>query len=172
MIKCGKNVAAIGLSWREALRYTFVMGPYSGGRVAVVDDATAEIVHRASRIYTVLTPDLPALTLARHRCSQLVEQGINSERISLVVNRWREGGLKPSDVEDFVERPVAALLVDDHQSAYRATVESQLAAPETPLGRSFSAFARHMAGLPPRPEEPASASPLGFLKKLRAKASV
>ncbi len=115
----------------------------------VVNDATAEIVRRA-RVFVVCTAELPSLLLARQRARDLAARGIPAERVEFILNRWNRHDTNVEQLEEFLERPVTTSFHNDYQSVHRAIQEGRLVGSRSELGRSFSRFAREMAG-PPEP---------------------
>jgi len=132
----------------------------------VVNDATVEIVRRARSIFTICTPEVPALALAEQRWQELRSRGVSSERISILLNRAQRDGMQPEAVEDLLKLPVSGVFPNDYKSLQIATVGSQLVSQETELGKAFLAFARKLMGIT---EPPPTKSRLGFLKLLGAK---
>ena len=130
----------------------------------VVNDATVEIVRRARRVFVVTTPELPSLVLARQRCLMLKERGIPAHRVGIIVNRWRKDEIAITEIERFLEEPVAAVFQNDYQCVRRAIQEGRLVGPRSELGRAFGAFARKLTVPGPAVEKaPAGLSFLGSL---------
>ena len=131
----------------------------------VVNDATVEIVRRAKHVFIVTTPELPALVLARERCAILRSRGISPDRIKIVVNRWKSNEIQSSEVERFVEAPVAMVFQNDYQSVRRAIQEGRLIRGKSELGRAFTAFAQRLMAAdqlkPPRATLGSLAAPMG-----------
>lgn len=129
----------------------------------VTDDATVEIVRYASSAFLVCTPEVPSLELARQRRAELLERKIPDERIGLIVNRWNRRGMPLEEVEKFLERRVTFVFQNDYPGVYESIQKGQFVDRNSPLGQSFSAFARMVAGVSPAPPpKPA----MGFLKSL------
>ncbi|MBK9171156.1 MAG: hypothetical protein IPM24_27370 [Bryobacterales bacterium] len=135
----------------------------------VINEASAEIVRRAWCVYTVCTPELPSLTLAKWRCEELRELGIPGDRIRLLLNRTREDSMTAQEVEEFLEEPVSVVFPNDYRAVEQAMTQNSYVARETALGRAFSSFARRLVGAPEIEAEPAAApqkSAFGFLRSL------
>ncbi len=129
----------------------------------LVDGASAEFVQRASRVFIVCTPELPSLLLARQRRKELTGRGVPYDRIDFILNRWNRRDTKITDVEEFLERPLAVGFENDYHSVHRAITEGRLLGPKSELGRAFTAFASRLAGAP----APATPKPrFGFLEPL------
>jgi pilus assembly protein CpaE len=131
----------------------------------VINDATVEIVRRAKRVFVVCTPETTSLSLAPHRCEELQTRGIPGEKIKLLLNRWHKGEATAEEVQGILERPVSAVFENDYMSVSQATRSIALVNPETKLGRSFTAFARTLAGAP----DQIRGSKLSFLRGLGSK---
>jgi pilus assembly protein CpaE len=134
----------------------FVRGRYDEVVVdlpEVVNDATGEIVRRAKRVFLVTTPELPALVLARQRCSMLEERGVPPHRVEIIVNRWKETEIAIQEIERLLQERVAAVFHNDYQCVRRAIQEGRLLGPKSVLGRAFAAFAGRLSGVTPQEEE-------------------
>lgn len=131
----------------------------------VVNDATVEIVRRSKRVFVVCTPEMPSLALAPQRCEELRNRNIPAERIRVLLNRWHRGESSADEVEAIVKYPVSAVFGNDYVSVSNAARASAYVNAETKLGKSFTAFARTLAGAP----DNASGFKLSFLKGLGAK---
>ncbi len=141
-----------GASWSQYRRLLkFALPSYDAVMVdlpEVINDATEEVVRRAGRILLVTTPELPALALAGQRCQALRERGVSSERIHVIVNRWRRE-LEISQIEDLVGAPVYFALPSDYPAVCQATQEGRPLTARSELGQSFQALAQRLTGRAP-----------------------
>ena len=117
-----------------------------------INDATAEVVLRAGAVHVVCTAERPSLELARRRCKELAELGVEAGRVSLVVNRLHPTDITPTELAELMSCPVAKALPNDYQSLRTATDEGLLVNRDTELGRAYLSFARMIAGLPEQEE--------------------
>ena len=129
----------------------------------VVNNATAEVVRTARAVYVVSTPELPSLTLARHRCQELVHFGVDPSRIFAVLNRWHRHDISTSDAEEILKHPVAAVFQNDYRSIQRSLVDSKPLELGSELGAAYVGFAQKLMG-----QDAGSAKPAGLFARLRA----
>ncbi len=113
-----------------------------------INDASAEVVLRASKIYIVSTAEKPSLDLACRRSEEPDELGVNPNRVEVVINRWHPADTPPEELEPLLQRRVAKALPNDYQSVRRATDEGRLVSSDVPLGGAYRGLARQLAGLP------------------------
>lgn len=132
----------------------------------VINDATVEIVRRASSVFAVCTPEVPSLELAKQRWQELRGRGVSSERFSILLNRWQKDGMQAAEVETMLGLAVTAVFPNDYKSVLMATVGSQLVNRDTDLGKAFLSFARKLSGVA---EPVPTKSRLHFLKMLSGK---
>ncbi|MBI3665377.1 MAG: AAA family ATPase [Acidobacteria bacterium] len=114
----------------------------------LVNDATVEIVRRASHVYIVATPELPSLILARRRRRELENRAVPGDHIGVLVNRFSKRELTIGEVEKFLGQPVAGVLPNDYQAVRRAIMGAQLIESNTRLGKAFTTLASELAGAP------------------------
>jgi pilus assembly protein CpaE len=133
----------------------------------VVNDATVETVRRAKQVFIVCTPELPSLALVPHRIEELTSRGIPPEKIGLVLNRWHKGEARAGDVEQMLSHRVAAVFGNDYRTVSSAYGDRTVVSRSSKLGKSFTAFARKLAG---DPQEVSHGGALWFLKGFGAKA--
>ena len=136
----------------------------------VVNDATVETVRRARRVFIACTPEPASLALAPCRCEELISRGIPAEKISLVLNRWHKGEISASTLEARLKHSVAAVFGNDYRTVSTASGKHGMVDRDTKLGRSFTAFAKKLAGVPE--ELAAGGGALAFLKGLGAKTPI
>jgi pilus assembly protein CpaE len=134
----------------------------------VVNDATVEIVRRAKQVFVVCTPELPSLTLAQQRLSELQTRQISEERVGILVNRWHKNDLPPVEIESFLKHKVVSVFRNDYRSVNAAMMESRLLERSTELRASIQRFAEMLAGIEVETAEEVSRRGFtgGFLKML------
>jgi Flp pilus assembly CpaE family ATPase len=114
----------------------------------VVNAGTADLVHYASKVFIVCTPELPALTLAGQRLMELEARGLNRKRASVIVNRWHRGDISTPEIEDILKIKVATVIRNDYRSVHMATMAGSAVKPTSELGKSFHAFAGQLLEKP------------------------
>lgn len=134
----------------------------------LVNTATAEVVRSAREVFIVCTPEVPSLSMAPLRIADLERQGVDSERIHCIVNRWERRGLSAEDAAALVGRPVYATLPNAYKEVKEATFESRPLRPSSNLAKSCEALARKASTVEP-PSGVTASVPL--LRKLGLSAS-
>jgi len=114
----------------------------------IVNEATAEVVRSARKIFIVCTPEIPSLKMAQFRANELESCDIPSERIHVLINRWEHEAAAARDLENELERPVFGVLPNDYANLQKGMLESRLASPESSFAESCQALARKISGLP------------------------
>ncbi len=137
----------------------------------VVNDATVEVVRRARWVFVVCTLEAPSLALVPQRFEELRHRGVPAERIRIVLNRWIKGGPTESELEGILGYPVYGIFGNDYQAVCAASTAKTLINPETRLGRTYTAFARKLAGLPAIAFPPEPGPKMSFLKGFGARFS-
>jgi len=74
----------------------------------VINDATAEVVRTAAKVFVVCTPELLSLKLANLRCQEIEAYGVPRGRVEVIVTRWSRDGISPEELEQSLGRPVYA----------------------------------------------------------------
>jgi hypothetical protein len=92
------------------------------------------------RVYLVSSPELPALRLAQERCEELDEQGVEAERVGVIVNRWRKNDLKPSDLQQVLDRNVAGVFPEECRRWRDASLKGGLSGLRPNWGKAFLEF--------------------------------
>jgi pilus assembly protein CpaE len=120
----------------------------------VVNDATAEIVQSAETVYVVTTPEMLSLRLARQRIDELQGVQVERARIKILVNRWHKEDLKPREIAEILDCPVAFALPNDYREVSNAVAARSFVEPDNKLGRAYRSWAGSIVGSPaPPPRE-------------------
>jgi len=114
----------------------------------VVNAGTADLVHYASKVFIVTTPELPSLTLAGQRLRELEARGLNRKRAAVIVNRWHRGDISSAEIEDILKIKVTTVIRNDYRSVHMATMAGTAVKSTTELGKSFQAFAGQLLEKP------------------------
>ena len=133
----------------------------------LVNPATAEIVGRAKEVFVICTAELSSLELARQRLDELANDGVPSNRIHILLNRWLNSDLAKKDVVQFLNRSVAGILPNDYVNLRKASMNGDLIPQTTPLGKSYLALATRLAGVEnPAPPSVFKKTKLGLVSLL------
>ena len=108
----------------------------------LVNDATAEAVRSANRVYLVTTPDILALHLARQRLRELNAVGVEAAKIGVILNREQSEGLGRAAVSEFLGCEVVCGFPSDDRAVIRAMLQNSAVDARTTLGRAYASFAR------------------------------
>ncbi|MCE5309555.1 MAG: hypothetical protein LLG20_18075 [Acidobacteriales bacterium] len=111
----------------------------------IIGDGRTEFLRHAHRVYLVCSPELPALRLTQERCEELDDLGVEPERVSVIVNRWHKNDLKPSDLQQILNRNVAGAFPEEWQTVRDASLKSGFVRCDTELGKAILEFARQLA---------------------------
>jgi pilus assembly protein CpaE len=114
----------------------------------VVNDATETIVTSAKAVYVVCTPEVPSLVLARKRCSTLIDRGVASDRLHIVLNRYSKDGPDATAITEIVGYPIGQVIPNDYKSLWEANLRRRLVDHKSPAGSAYEAFARTLTGKP------------------------
>jgi len=128
----------------------FVTGEYDHVIVdlpEVINDATAEVVRRATSIHLVATPQPAAVELARRRLMDLTHRGVDALRISLILNHCTADGATGEQVVEILGQRVAATIPEDPTCFSTPDADSSPLDPATRPGQSWLALAAEHAGV-------------------------
>jgi pilus assembly protein CpaE len=117
----------------------------------VINQATAEFVRHARAVFIVSQPELPSLTLAKLRRTELTSSEVPADRLNMLVNRWERGRFTAQEVEKLLDTPVFGTLPNDYKEVRNAMSEKRLAAPSSAFAKACEALAREISGLPATP---------------------
>ncbi|MBI3466972.1 MAG: hypothetical protein HY000_28490 [Planctomycetes bacterium] len=102
-----------------------------------------EAIHQANVILIVFRLDFPSLRNTRRALDYLDEMGVESERVWLVVNRYRQPKeLRPAKVQDVLGRRVFLYIPDDPKTVNRANNKGVPVVLERPSARVSRCFAQ------------------------------
>jgi pilus assembly protein CpaE len=107
-----------------------------------------DLLISSDAVYLVSTPEIMSLHLAKRRVGELLDLGLPTESIRLVLNRV--GGrktLKAEDVEELVGVPVSATIQNDYNAFTEAYMKGALVRPDSPIGQQLGALARDILGI-------------------------
>jgi pilus assembly protein CpaE len=130
----------------------------------LTNEATSEIVRRCRKVFLVVTAELPSLKLALLRIKELKLAGAEEGQLAVVLNRWHRNDLPIRDVEQVLERPLAAILPNDYKSVKSAISRGGSVNPETPLGRAYLDFSSRL--LEKRDSEPVAEPKRDWVREL------
>lgn len=120
----------------------------------LVNPGTSEIVRRAHRVFLVCTQEMLAMKMAELRRKELLDWGVQEQRISLIVNRYHKRETSMDEIEKIVGQPIACKFPNDYMSVRTATIEGRPVSTATGLGKSFKEFANVLCGVGNNEESP------------------
>jgi len=111
-----------------------------------LDPFTIQIMHEATRIFLVTTPELVPLYLAADRLRHLKELGL-ADKVSLLVNRKNPAhrGLSDGEVAQLVGLPIALQFCNDYTGVQGAILDGAPISQRSGLGQSIMALAGSLA---------------------------
>ena len=117
----------------------------------VVNDATAELVRRAEKVFVVCTQELPSLKLTEIRCQELLARGVARECIQLIVTRFQRSEVSVKDIEQNLGWPVYATLANDYRGVRSSIVEARPVTADSPFGVDCRVLAKMLITPPGKP---------------------
>lgn len=112
----------------------------------LVNPGTSEIVRRARQVFLVCTQEMLAMKMAELRRKELLQWGVQEQRISIIVNRWHKRETSILEIEQIIGQPIACKFPNDYMNVRSATIEGRPIAPNTALGKAFKEFANQLCG--------------------------
>ena len=104
----GEDVLKVLSTAADGYQYLFVD---CGGRI---DEATRTAATVADLVLLVCSPDVPSVKNAWRRLHLLDRQGVDLNRVRLIINRWgKNPPLNEHDIESNLGIPVAATIAND-----------------------------------------------------------
>jgi Flp pilus assembly CpaE family ATPase len=133
-----------------------------------INDATAEVVQCAKRVYVTTTPEILSLSLAKERIAELHAIGVDSSSLRVIVNRQHSSDMQSRQIEEILNCPVE-LVIPNHYSGVRAaTLARTFVDDQTTLGRAYEKCAGLIAsGYRPVLAAENKSSLFGFLRPAR-----
>jgi len=133
-----------------------------------IDDATAEVVQCAKRVYVTTTPEILSLCLAHERIAELRAMGVDATNIRVIVNREHSTEMQSRQIEEILKCPVELVIPNDYPAVRAAALARTFVDGRTTLGRSYEKFAGLMAsGYRPLPVAVTKPSLFGFMRPAR-----
>lgn len=110
----------------------------------LVNPATFELVRRAQTVYVTCTPEIPSLTLAKHRILELTRIKIPRTRIGLLANRWHRSDLSPAEISSLVGHDVSKIFPNDYNGVRSAILSGKAVSSRSRLGTAYAEFAAEL----------------------------
>lgn len=130
----------------------------------LINEATAEMVLRAERVFLVTTQEVIPLKLAEQRLRDFSAWGLAPERVRLLLNRWHRNELDHGEVTEFLGIPVDHTFPNNYPEI-RRTLKHGVPVPDSnSLGRAYRDFAVSLV-TPPESDR-ARATSRGLLPRL------
>lgn len=134
----------------------------------LVNAASVEMVRRSAMVFPVCTPEIPALRLTQHRCTELQRWGVPEERIGILLNRWHKSDPAPAEVTRMIERPVLKSFPNDYVGVRAAVAAGGGVSFDSKLGKAYIEFAGRLLAEPDRQRQPSLAGRIRGLFGLSA----
>jgi pilus assembly protein CpaE len=127
----------------------------------LVNAASVEIVRRSAMVFPVCTPEIPAMRLTQHRCTELRRWDVPEERIGILLNRWHKSDPAPAQITQMLGRPVLKAFPNDYPSVRAAVAAGGSVPLDSKLGNAYVEFAGRLIS------EPAGKRHSGLAGRLR-----
>jgi pilus assembly protein CpaE len=136
-----RRVAAIFTSARRTYPYVLVDFP------SALHASCRDVLGLANSVYLISTPEVVSLHLARRRVNELINLGLSSNDIHLILNRvGSKKTLNVDDVAEVVGIPVFSSLPNDYGAVSDASLKGGLIPNDTRLGRQITDLAVRIVG--------------------------
>ena len=111
----------------------------------LINEATAEVVLRAERVFLVTTQEIIPLKLAEQRLRDFEAWGVPRDRVRILLNRHHRQELSIPEVADFLGAPVEQTFPNNYPEI-RRTLKHGIPVPDSnALGRAYREFAASLA---------------------------
>ncbi len=113
-----------------------------------------EVLHEATRIFLVCTPEIPSLHLAREKLNFLRGLDLDSH-IDVLVNRVQKRGSIPiAEIERLLGRKVLVSFPNDYTGVHRALTAGTFVPSNSELGKAFDALVKAVLDGGPQKNSP------------------
>jgi pilus assembly protein CpaE len=103
---------------------------------------SVEVLHEATRIFLVCTPEIPSLHLAREKLNFLRSLDLES-KVSVLVNRAQKRGSIPiPEIERLLGRKVLMSFPNDYNGVHHALTMGTFVQQNSELGKAFDTLAK------------------------------
>ncbi len=131
----------------------------------MMEKFSIEILHEASQIFLVCTPEVPSLHMARERLRFLRTLDL-ADRVNVLLNRTQRHTLVPiAEIEKLLDVPVYMTFPNDYLGVHKALTSGKNVNPSSDLGAGFRALAAAIRSGGKQPEPAKS----GFMELLRSR---
>jgi len=115
---------------------------------------SVEVLHEATRIFLVCTPEIPSLHLAREKLNFL--RGLDLDaNVDVLVNRVQKRGAIPiAEIERLLGRKVLMSFPNDYTGVHRALTAGTFVPPNSELGKAFDALVKAVLDGGPQKSSP------------------
>jgi Flp pilus assembly CpaE family ATPase len=131
----------------------------------ILEKFSIEILHEATEIFLVCTPEIPSLHLAREKLRFLRSLDLGA-RVKILLNRAQRSGslISISEVEKLLQLPVYRSFPNDYIGVHKALTSGKHVNPASELGKGFRLLAEAIRG----EQQPAETTKAGLLGMVRA----
>jgi pilus assembly protein CpaE len=131
----------------------------------ILEKFSIEILHEATEVFLVCTPEIPSLHLAREKLRFLRSLDLGG-RVKILLNRAQRSGslISLSEVEKLLQLPVYRSFPNDYIGVHKALTSGKHVNPASELGKGFRSLAESIRGS----QQPPEATKAGLLGLFRA----
>jgi Flp pilus assembly CpaE family ATPase len=120
--------------------YKIICADLSGN----MEDYSLEVLQEATRIFLVVTPEIPSLHLACERLSFLRSMELDSNVGVLVTRAKTLGALPMVEIQRVLGRDLLGAFPNDYNGVHRALTAGAAVSQDTDLGKAFDQFAKSL----------------------------
>jgi Flp pilus assembly CpaE family ATPase len=138
----------------------------------ILEKFSIEILHEATEIFLVCTPEIPSLHLAREKLRFLRSLDLGA-RVKILLNRAQRSGslISISEVEKLLQLPVYRSFPNDYIGVHKALTSGKHVNPASELGKGFRLLAEAIRG-EQQPAETTKAGLLGLVRSHKKPAAI
>jgi pilus assembly protein CpaE len=131
----------------------------------ILEKFSIEVLHEATEVFLVCTPEIPSLHLAREKLRFLRSLDLGG-RVKILLNRAQRNGslISISEVEKLLQLPVYRSFPNDYIGVHKALTSGKHVNPASELGKGFRLLAEAIRG----EQQPPEATKAGLLGMFRA----
>jgi Flp pilus assembly CpaE family ATPase len=132
----------------------------------ILEKFSIEVLHEATEVFLVCTPEIPSLHLAREKLRFLRSLDLGG-RVKILLNRAQRNGslISISEVEKLLQLPVYRSFPNDYIGVHKALTSGKHVNPASELGKGFRLLAEAIRG---EQQQPPEATKAGLLSMFRA----
>ena len=155
-------------SLREVLAFTQPLYPWSVLDLGRLNQESLALLDTVSDVLVVTTTAIPALYNAKRVIEALRTEGVETDRIRLIVNQVGEiQPLSGGELNNMFGVPVYATIPNGSKELHSASVQKTLPGTHSHIRRAIAGLARKLTGLPEQPRKGKLTSLISLAERFR-----